>query len=60
MYNKKKTNSEERKTLRLMITKFAGKREVKTANGKVYQKRPKIQRLITPVRLRRKRVIKVR
>jgi hypothetical protein len=42
-----------------MITKFAGKREVKTANGKVYLKRPKIQRLITPVRLRRKRVIKV-
>jgi len=42
-----------------MITKFAAKREVKTANQKVYTKRPKIQRLITPVRLRRKRVIKV-
>jgi len=42
-----------------MITKFAAKREVKTANGKVYVKRPKIQRLITPTRLRRKRVIKV-
>ena len=59
IYNKKKTNTEERKTLRYMITKFAAKREVKTANGKVYTKRPKIQRLITPVRLRRKRVIKV-
>ena len=42
-----------------MITKFAAKREVKTANGKVYVKRPKIQRLITPIRLRRKKVIKV-
>jgi small subunit ribosomal protein S6e len=43
-----------------MITKFAAKREVKTANGKVYTKRPKIQRLITPQRLRRKRFIKVK
>ena len=41
-----------------MITRFANKREVKTKNGKVYVKRPKIQRLITPLRLRRKRVIK--
>ena len=41
-----------------MITKFAGKREVKNANGKVYVKRPKIQRLITPQRLRRRRFIK--
>jgi len=56
VYNKKKQNAEERKTLRYMITKFANKREVKTVNGKVYQKRPKVQRLITPLRLRRKRV----
>lgn len=60
IYNKKKQNSEERKTLRYMITKFAGKREVKSSkSGKVWIKRPKIQRLITPTRLRRKRVIKV-
>jgi small subunit ribosomal protein S6e len=58
IYNKKKTNPEERKTLRFMITKFAPKREVKTANGKVYVKRPKVQRLITPLRIRRKKVIK--
>lgn len=58
IYNKKKNNAEERKSLKFMITKFANKREVKTANGKVYTKRPKIQRLITPLRLRRKRVIK--
>jgi small subunit ribosomal protein S6e len=58
VYNKKKQNAEERKTLRYMITKFANKREVKTVNGKVYQKRPKVQRLITPLRLRRKRVAK--
>eukprot|EP00178_Gracilaria_changii_P002884 TRINITY_DN14245_c0_g1_i1.p1 TRINITY_DN14245_c0_g1~~TRINITY_DN14245_c0_g1_i1.p1 ORF type:complete len:246 (+),score=22.88 TRINITY_DN14245_c0_g1_i1:1-738(+) len=58
IYNKKKEVSEERKTLRFMITRFANKREVKTKNGKVYTKRPKIQRLITPLRLRRKRVIK--
>lgn len=59
IYNKKKSNPEDRKTLRFMITKFAAKRTVKTANGKEYVKRPKIQRLITPIRLRRKRVIKV-
>eukprot|EP00340_Litonotus_pictus_P000823 CAMPEP_0170527206 /NCGR_PEP_ID=MMETSP0209-20121228/12666_1 /TAXON_ID=665100 ORGANISM="Litonotus pictus, Strain P1" /NCGR_SAMPLE_ID=MMETSP0209 /ASSEMBLY_ACC=CAM_ASM_000301 /LENGTH=218 /DNA_ID=CAMNT_0010817581 /DNA_START=111 /DNA_END=767 /DNA_ORIENTATION=+ len=58
IYNKKKQNAEERKTLRYMITKFANKREVKTKNGKVYTKRPKVQRLITPLRLRRKRVLK--
>ena len=58
IYNKKKQNSEEKRTLRYMITKFANKREVTTANGKTYTKRPKIQRLITPLRLRRKRIIK--
>lgn len=58
IYNKKKTNTEERKTLRFMVTKFAPKREVTTKAGKTYVKRPKIQRLITPDRLRRKRVIK--
>ena len=58
MYNKKKQNPEERKTLRYMITKFAPRREVTTSSGKTYVKRPKIQRLITPERLRRKRVIK--
>jgi small subunit ribosomal protein S6e len=58
IYNKKKTNTEERKTIRFMITKFAPKREVTTKSGKTYVKRPKIQRLITPDRLRRKRVIK--
>ena len=41
-----------------MITNFAPKREVKTKNGKTYVKRPKIQRLITPDRLRRKRLLK--
>ena len=41
-----------------MITKFAPKRSVKTKNGKEYVKRPKIQRLITPDRLRRKRILK--
>jgi small subunit ribosomal protein S6e len=41
-----------------MVTKFAPKRTVTTANGKTYVKRPKIQRLITPDRLRRKRTIK--
>ena len=58
IYNKKKTNTEERKTLRFMITKFAPKREVTTKAGKTHIKRPKVQRLITPDRLRRKRVIK--
>ena len=41
-----------------MITKFAPKRPVKTKNGKDYVKSPKIQRLITPDRLRRKRLLK--
>jgi small subunit ribosomal protein S6e len=58
IYNKKKTNTEERKTLRFMVTKFAPKREVTTKAGKTHVKRPKVQRLITPDRLRRKRVIK--
>jgi small subunit ribosomal protein S6e len=58
IYNKKKQNTEERKTLRFMVTKFAPKREVTTKNGKTYVKRPKVQRLITPDRLRRKRFIK--
>ena len=58
VYNEKKKNKEERKNLRFMITNFAPKREVKTKNGKVYTKRPKVQRLITPDRLRRKRLLK--
>jgi small subunit ribosomal protein S6e len=58
IYNKKKANAEDRKTLRFIVTKFAPKRTVTTANGKTYIKRPKIQRLITPERLRRKRTIK--
>ena len=58
IYRKKKTNAEERKTLRFMITKFAHKREVTTKAGKTYSKRPKVQRLITPLRLRRKRIFK--
>lgn len=58
IYNKKKANTEDRKSLRFLITKFAPKREVTTKNGKTYVKRPKIQRLITPDRLRRKRVLK--
>ena len=41
-----------------MITKLLPKREVKTKNGKTYFKRPKVQRLITPRRITRKRVIK--
>jgi small subunit ribosomal protein S6e len=41
-----------------MINKFAPKRPVKNKNGKEYGKRPKIQRLITPDRLRRKRFLK--
>jgi small subunit ribosomal protein S6e len=58
VYRKKKQNAEERKTLRYMITKFVNKREVTTANKKTYIKRPKVQRLITPLRLRRKKLIK--
>ena len=58
VYNQKKKNKEERKNLRFMITNFAPKREVKTKNEKTYIKRPKVQRLITPDRLRRKRLLK--
>ena len=43
-----------------MITKLLPKREVKTKNGKTYFKRPKVQRLITPRRITRKLVIKVK
>ena len=58
VYADKKKNKDERKNLRFMITNFAPKRTVKTKNGKEYVKRPKIQRLITPDRLRRKRLLK--
>jgi small subunit ribosomal protein S6e len=58
VYADKKKNKDERKNLRFMITNFAPKRSVTTKNGKVYVKRPKIQRLITPDRLRRKRLLK--
>ena len=57
-YTEKKKDPEQRKNLRFMITNFAPKREVKTKNGKTYVKRPKVQRLITPDRLRRKRILK--
>ena len=57
-YAEKKKDKEQRKNLRFMITNFAPKREVKTKNGKTYIKRPKVQRLITPDRLRRKRLLK--
>ena len=57
-YNEKKKDKEGRKNLRFMITKFAPKREVTTKNGKTYVKRAKVQRLITPDRLRRKRLLK--
>lgn len=58
IYNEKKKNKEERKNIRYMITKFAPKRTVTTKNGKTYVKAAKIQRLVTPDRLRRKRLIK--
>ena len=58
IYNEKKKDKEQRKNLRFMVTKFAPKRKVTTKNGKEYTKSAKIQRLITPQRLRRKRVIK--
>ena len=58
VYKEKKKNPEERKNLRFLITKFAPKREVTTKNGKKYIKSAKIQRLITPDRLRRKRLNK--
>ena len=58
IYNEKKKNETERKNIRYMITKFATKREVTTKAGKKYVKKAKIQRLVTPDRLRRKRVVK--
>ena len=42
--------------MRYLITKYANKRTFTNAKGKEVHKRPKIQRLITPDRLRRKRV----
>jgi len=57
VYNKKKSSVDERKTLRYMITKFAPKREVTTKAGKTHIKRPRIQRLITPDRIRRQRTM---
>ena len=59
IYNKKKQDKNERKNIRYMITKFAPKRTVTTKNGKTYVKAAKIQRLVTPERLRRKRLLKV-
>ena len=56
IYKKKSRDSEERKTLRFLISKYATKRTFTNAKGKEITKRPKIQRLITPERLRRKRV----
>jgi small subunit ribosomal protein S6e len=44
--------------LRYLISKYATKRTFTNAKGKEVTKRPKIQRLITPERLRRKRVNK--
>jgi len=58
MYNKKKSDKKERKTLPLMITRLLPKREVRTKAGKVNFKRPKVQRLITPRRLYRKNQLK--
>ena len=58
IYKTKKADKNERKTLSALITQFAPKRSVTTKNGKTYVKRPKIQRLITPDRLRRKRLLK--
>ena len=55
LYKKKSRDSEERKNLRYLITKYANKRTFTNAKGKEVTKRPKIQRLITPERLRRKR-----
>merc|ERR1719230_216433 len=37
------------------VRKFVVRREITTANGKEYHKAPKIQRLVTPVQLQRKR-----
>ena len=56
LYKKKSRDVEERKNLRYLITKYANKRTFTNAKGKEVTKRPKIQRLITPERLRRKRL----
>lgn len=56
IYKKKSSDPEERKTLRYLITKYAAKRTFTNAKGKEIHKRPRIQRLITPERLRRKKV----
>jgi len=58
IYNKKKSDKKERKTLPLMITRLLPKRQHKEKNGKKFFKRPKVQRLITPRRLARKKAIK--
>ncbi len=58
IYKKKSKDTEERKTLRFLISKYATKRTFTNSKGKEVTKRPKIQRLITPERLRRKRVNK--
>ena len=58
IYKKKSKDTEERKTLRYLISKYATKRTFTNAKGKEVTKRPKIQRLITPERLRRKRTNK--
>lgn len=58
IYNDKKKVEGERKNIRYIITKFAPKRSVTTKNGKTYVKAAKIQRLVTPQRLRRKRLLK--
>ncbi len=55
LYKKKSIDLEERKNLRYLITKYANKRTFTNTKGKEVTKRPKIQRLITPERLRRKR-----
>lgn len=54
IYNDKKRKPEDQKNLRYMITKFAPKRTVTTKNGKTYVKAAKIQRLVTPEKLREK------
>jgi len=58
IYKKKSRDTEERKTLRYLISKYSTKRTFTNAKGKEITKRPKIQRLITPERLRRKRTNK--
>lgn len=58
IYEKKMKQGNEKKTLRYMITKLVNKRTVTTSNGKTYSKAPKVQRLITPLRIRRKNLLK--